>query len=114
MRISDWCSDVCSSDLVRLSLKRWPGPSCDPPAAPARQKRKRVHDMKLNDIRDNEGARHRKISVGRGIGSGKGKTGGRGKKGQKSREGVSIAGFEGGQMPPHLRLPKRGFNKDRK
>jgi large subunit ribosomal protein L15 len=66
--------------------------------------------MKLNDIRDNEGARHRKIRVGRGIGSGKGKTGGRGQKGQKSREGVSIAGFEGGQMPLHMRLPKRGFN----
>ena len=66
--------------------------------------------MKLNDIRDNQGARHRKIRVGRGIGSGKGKTGGRGQKGQKSREGVSIAGFEGGQMPLHMRLPKRGFN----
>ncbi|MGK6320989.1 50S ribosomal protein L15 [Sphingomonas sp. DT-204] len=66
--------------------------------------------MKLNDIRDNEGARHRKIRVGRGIGSGKGKTGGRGQKGQKSREGVSINGFEGGQMPLHMRLPKRGFN----
>jgi large subunit ribosomal protein L15 len=66
--------------------------------------------MKLNEIRDNEGARHRKIRVGRGIGSGKGKTGGRGQKGQKSREGVSIAGFEGGQMPLHMRLPKRGFN----
>src|SRR3546814_17669314 len=66
--------------------------------------------MKLNDIRDNEGARHRKIRVGRGIGSGKGKTGGRGQKGQKSREGVSIAGFEGGQMPLHMRLPKRGFH----
>ena len=66
--------------------------------------------MKLNDLRDNEGARHRRIRVGRGIGSGKGKTGGRGQKGQKSREGVSIAGFEGGQMPLHMRLPKRGFN----
>ncbi|WP_288459861.1 50S ribosomal protein L15 [uncultured Sphingomonas sp.] len=66
--------------------------------------------MKLNELRDNEGARHRKIRVGRGIGSGKGKTGGRGVKGQKSREGVSIAGFEGGQMPLHMRLPKRGFN----
>lgn len=66
--------------------------------------------MKLNDLRDNEGARHRKIRVGRGIGSGKGKTGGRGQKGQKSREGVSIYGFEGGQMPLHMRLPKRGFN----
>jgi large subunit ribosomal protein L15 len=66
--------------------------------------------MKLNDIRDNEGARHRKMRVGRGIGSGKGKTAGRGQKGQKSRSGVSIAGFEGGQMPLHMRLPKRGFN----
>ena len=66
--------------------------------------------MKLNEIRDNPGARKTKIRVGRGIGSGKGKTGGRGQKGQKSREGVSIAGFEGGQMPLHMRLPKRGFN----
>ena len=66
--------------------------------------------MKLNELRDNEGARKSKIRVGRGIGSGKGKTGGRGQKGQKSREGVSIAGFEGGQMPLHMRLPKRGFN----
>jgi large subunit ribosomal protein L15 len=66
--------------------------------------------MKLNDIRDNEGARHRRMRVGRGIGSGKGKTAGRGQKGQKSREGVSIKGFEGGQMPLHMRLPKRGFN----
>jgi len=66
--------------------------------------------MKLNELRDNKGARKSKIRVGRGIGSGKGKTGGRGVKGQKSREGVSIAGFEGGQMPLHMRLPKRGFN----
>ncbi|MEG3150675.1 50S ribosomal protein L15 [Sphingomonas sp. ZT3P38] len=66
--------------------------------------------MKLNEIRDNPGARKSKMRVGRGIGSGKGKTGGRGIKGQKSREGVSIAGFEGGQMPLHMRLPKRGFN----
>jgi len=65
--------------------------------------------MKLNELRDNDGARHRKMRVGRGIGSGKGKTAGRGQKGQKSREGVSIAGFEGGQMPLHMRLPKRGF-----
>ena len=67
--------------------------------------------MKLNELFDNQGARKSKIRVGRGIGSGKGKTGGRGVKGQKSREGVSIAGFEGGQMPLHMRLPKRGFNK---
>ena len=66
--------------------------------------------MKLNEIRDNDGARHRKMRVGRGIGSGKGKTAGRGQKGQKSREGVSINGFEGGQMPLHMRIPKRGFN----
>lgn len=66
--------------------------------------------MKLNDIRDNEGARHRKMRIGRGIGSGKGKTGGRGQKGQKARSGVAIKGFEGGQMPLHMRLPKRGFN----
>ncbi|GAA3705080.1 50S ribosomal protein L15 [Sphingomonas cynarae] len=69
-----------------------------------------MHIMKLNELRDNQGARKSKIRVGRGIGSGKGKTGGRGQKGQKSREGVSIAGFEGGQMPLHMRLPKRGFN----
>lgn len=66
--------------------------------------------MKLNDIRDNAGARHRRMRIGRGIGSGKGKTGGRGQKGQKSRSGVAIKGFEGGQMPLHMRLPKRGFN----
>ncbi|WP_414901456.1 50S ribosomal protein L15 [Sphingomonas flavalba] len=66
--------------------------------------------MKLNDIRDNSGARKGRMRVGRGIGSGKGKTAGRGQKGQKSREGVSIKGFEGGQMPLHMRLPKRGFN----
>jgi large subunit ribosomal protein L15 len=66
--------------------------------------------MKLNDIRDNPGARKNRTRVGRGIGSGKGKTGGRGQKGQKSRSGVAIKGFEGGQMPLHMRLPKRGFN----
>ena len=67
--------------------------------------------MKLNEIADNEGARKSRMRVGRGIGSGKGKTGGRGVKGQKSRSGVAIKGFEGGQMPLHMRLPKRGFNK---
>jgi large subunit ribosomal protein L15 len=67
--------------------------------------------MKLNEIRDNEGASKNRMRVGRGIGSGKGKTGGRGVKGQKARTGVSIKGFEGGQMPLHRRLPKRGFNK---
>jgi len=66
--------------------------------------------MKLTDIRDNPGARKGRIRVGRGIGSGKGKTGGRGQKGQKSRSGVAVKGFEGGQMPLHMRLPKRGFN----
>jgi large subunit ribosomal protein L15 len=66
--------------------------------------------MKLNEIRDNQGARQSRVRVGRGIGSGLGKTAGRGQKGQKSREGVSIKGFEGGQMPLHMRLPKRGFN----
>ena len=66
--------------------------------------------MKLNEIKDNKGARHNRMRVGRGIGSGKGKTGGRGQKGQKSRSGVAIKGFEGGQMPLHMRLPKRGFN----
>lgn len=66
--------------------------------------------MKLNEIRDNDGARKGRMRVGRGIGSGKGKTSGRGQKGQTSRSGVSIAGFEGGQMPLHMRLPKRGFN----
>jgi large subunit ribosomal protein L15 len=65
---------------------------------------------KLNDIRDNNGARKGRIRVGRGIGSGKGKTAGRGQKGAKARSGVSINGFEGGQMPLHMRLPKRGFN----
>ena len=66
--------------------------------------------MKLNDIRDNPGARKGRMRVGRGIGSGKGKTAGRGQKGAKARSGVSIAGFEGGQMPLHMRIPKRGFN----
>lgn len=66
--------------------------------------------MKLNEIRDNDGARKVRMRVGRGIGSGKGKTSGRGQKGQKAREGVAIKGFEGGQMPLHMRLPKRGFN----
>ena len=66
--------------------------------------------MKLNDLRDNKGARKARVRVGRGIGSGLGKTGGRGQKGQKSRSGVSVWGFEGGQMPLHMRIPKRGFN----
>jgi large subunit ribosomal protein L15 len=66
--------------------------------------------MKLNQLSDNPGARKNRIRVGRGIGSGKGKTGGRGGKGQTARTGVAIKGFEGGQMPLHRRLPKRGFN----
>jgi len=65
--------------------------------------------MKLNEISDKPGAKQTRTRVGRGIGSGKGKTGGRGVKGQKSRSGVAIKGFEGGQMPIHRRLPKRGF-----
>jgi large subunit ribosomal protein L15 len=65
--------------------------------------------MKLNGISDNEGASKSRMRVGRGIGSGKGKTGGRGVKGQKARTGVRVKGFEGGQMPLHRRLPKRGF-----
>lgn len=67
--------------------------------------------MKLNELADNPGARKERARIGRGIGSGKGKTGGRGVKGQKSRSGVAINGYEGGQMPIHMRLPKRGFNK---
>lgn len=66
--------------------------------------------MELNEIRDNQGARKKRMRIGRGIGSGKGKTGGRGGKGQTARSGVAIKGFEGGQMPLHRRLPKRGFN----
>src|ERR1044072_3197220 len=66
--------------------------------------------MKLNDLRENRGPRRARVRVGRGIGSGLGKTAGRGQKGQKSRSGVSVFGFEGGQMPLHMRIPKRGFN----
>ena len=65
--------------------------------------------MKLNQIADNPGARKNRMRIGRGIGSGMGKTGGRGGKGQTARSGVRIKGFEGGQMPVHRRLPKRGF-----
>jgi len=67
--------------------------------------------MKLNELRDNPGATKKAKRIGRGPGSGKGKTAGRGIKGQKSRSGVAIAGYEGGQMPLYMRLPKRGFNK---
>jgi large subunit ribosomal protein L15 len=66
--------------------------------------------MRLTDLHDNPGATKKRMRIGRGIGSGKGKTGGRGVKGQKARTGVAIKGFEGGQMPLHRRLPKRGFN----
>ncbi|MFH5924891.1 50S ribosomal protein L15 [Roseomonas xinghualingensis] len=66
--------------------------------------------MKLNELRDNAGARPKFKRIGRGIGSGKGKTGGRGVKGQKARTGVSLNGFEGGQLPLYRRLPKRGFH----
>src|SRR5579872_5214713 len=67
--------------------------------------------MKLSDIADNAGSRKKRMRVGRGIGSGKGKTSGRGGKGQTARSGVRIKGFEGGQMPLHRRLPKRGFKR---
>lgn len=70
--------------------------------------------MKLNMIRDVSGAKMQSKRLGRGIGSGKGKTAGRGHKGQKSRTGVSLRGFEGGQMPLHMRLPKRGFSSGKK
>jgi large subunit ribosomal protein L15 len=66
--------------------------------------------MRLDELHDNAGATKKRMRIGRGIGSGKGKTGGRGVKGQKARTGVAIKGFEGGQMPLHRRLPKRGFN----
>jgi large subunit ribosomal protein L15 len=66
--------------------------------------------MKLNTIKDNKGANQERKRIGRGIGSGTGKTSGKGHKGQKARSGVAIKGFEGGQMPIHRRLPKRGFN----
>jgi large subunit ribosomal protein L15 len=66
--------------------------------------------MRLNQLSDNPGSRKARMRVGRGIGSGKGKTAGRGGKGQTARTGVAINGFEGGQMPLHMRMPKRGFN----
>ena len=67
--------------------------------------------MKLNELPDNPGARHKCKRLGRGIGSGKGKTSGKGVKGQKARAGVALNGFEGGQLPIYRRLPKRGFNQ---
>ncbi len=69
--------------------------------------------MKLNELKNNEGATKNRTRVGRGIGSGKGKTSGVGQKGQKSRSGVAINGFEGGQMPIYMRMPKSGFNNKR-
>src|SRR5579871_3727671 len=74
-----------------------------------RRNERRKATMKLSDIADNAGSRKKRMRVGRGIGSGKGKTSGRGGKGQTARSGVRIKGFEGGQMPLHRRLPKRGF-----
>ena len=89
--------------------------NCETPCLPLwsleGQFRQRRSDMKLHELRDNDGALQKKKRVGRGVGSGKGKTAGRGIKGQKSRSGVAINGFEGGQMPLYQRLPKRGFNK---
>ncbi len=79
-------------------------------ALPQRATKAKASAMKLNELTDNPGARKSRMRVARGIGSGKGKTAGRGQKGQTSRSGVSINGFEGGQMPLHMRLPKRGFN----
>ena len=67
--------------------------------------------MRLNELKDNPGSRKFRVRVGRGIGSGMGKQAGRGGKGQTARSGVRLGGFEGGQMPLHRRLPKRGFNK---
>ena len=67
--------------------------------------------MRLNELKDNPGSRKMRVRIGRGIGSGMGKMGGRGGKGQTARSGVRLGGFEGGQMPLHRRLPKRGFNK---
>src|SRR5262249_9464791 len=82
------------------------GFACDDRAAATEDDR----IMKLNQLSDNAGARMGRLRIGRGIGSGKGKTGGRGGKGQTARTGVHIKGLEGGQMPLHMRLPKRGFN----
>jgi large subunit ribosomal protein L15 len=88
-----------------------PSPAEGRGAFPQRDKSEsECNEMKLNELRDNKGARQGRVRVGRGIGSGLGKTAGRGQKGAKARSGVSIAGFEGGQMPLHMRLPKRGFN----
>src|SRR5919198_2905406 len=94
-RFSTWCAS---------NRRR----SREPPGERPRREQDKI--MKLNQLSDNPGARKSRIRVGRGIGSGKGKTAGRGGKGQTARTGVAIKGFEGGQMPLHRRLPKRGFN----
>src|SRR5205814_2850631 len=94
-------------------IARFPRPPTPSPEGEGEKRDKSESEctnMKLNQIKDNKGARQSRVRVGRGIGSGLGKTAGRGQKGAKARSGVSINGFEGGQMPLHMRLPKRGFN----
>src|SRR3546814_3734937 len=102
MRISDWSSDVCSSDLSRalsrLSAVERNRTGLTPVHSANTAKASATMTIKLNELRDNNGARKGRMRVGRGIGSGKGKTAGRGQKGQKARSGVAINGFEGGQM----------------
>src|ERR1700758_834318 len=88
----------------RSRRRRWPGQ-----ARPRRSKEQGRTTMKLHELSGRAGSRKVRKRIGRGIGSGKGKTGGRGGKGQTARSGVRIKGFEGGQMPLHRRLPKRGF-----
>jgi hypothetical protein len=103
--VSLWA--CCSLTFCSLALltKTQPSPDLIRALEP-----ERIRHMKLNEIRDNEGAHKKRMRVGRGPGSGKGKTAGRGVKGQKARSGVAIGGFEGGQMPLYMRMPKRGFN----
>src|ERR1043166_4279302 len=91
--------------VFRGSRKTWRGGT-----SPAMTEMEGNEAMKLSELADNAGSRKKRMRVGRGIGSGKGKTAGRGGKGQTARSGVRIKGFEGGQMPLHRRLPKRGFN----
>src|SRR3546814_8724935 len=114
MRISDWSSDVCSSDLSRalsrLSAVERNRTGLTPVHSANTAKASATMTIKLNELRDNNGARKGRMRVGRGIGSGKGKTAGRGQKGQTARSGVAINGFEGGQMTLHMRIPTRGFN----
>jgi large subunit ribosomal protein L15 len=90
---------------IHLACKRM----MDARVEPAHDDDEKERPMKLSEIADNAGATKTRRRVGRGIGSGKGKTAGRGVKGQKARSGVAVKGFEGGQMPLHRRLPKRGF-----